>query len=168
MSSFAMRLLVAALVTVLFVGVAAERIISVTARSAFIDEHLADQRADAALIAQAMEEADDGETPIDEAQEIVDAIAGRRFVTRVELVEADGRVVAASDRSQIGELEPGPTSEVARTGRARAGAEAEEGESEDGLEYAVPVEALDAAWRSRPISRSRRWKGASPTSGGRR
>ncbi|CAA9503095.1 MAG: diguanylate cyclase/phosphodiesterase (GGDEF & EAL domains) with PAS/PAC sensor(s) [uncultured Solirubrobacteraceae bacterium] len=131
----------AAVVTLLFVGAAAETIVSRTVRGAFVEEQLADQRADAASIARAMAQADDGEEPVDEAQELVDVIAARPSVAGVELVDVDGRVVAAADRTQIGEVEQGPIVEVARTGRASAGAETEAHESGADLEYRVPLEA---------------------------
>ncbi len=140
MKQFAGRLLLAALVTFVFVGIVAERLISGTVRAAFIEEQLADQQADARSIAQAMADADDGENPVAEAQELVGAIGGRPAISGVELVDAEGRVVASSNRAQIGEVEEGAIVEVARTGRARAAQESEEHESGADLEYMVPVE----------------------------
>jgi diguanylate cyclase (GGDEF)-like protein len=141
MSSFVLRLLAAALVTFLLVGVAGERLLSKAVRSAFVEEQLADQRADARSVAGAMEAATGGEDPVAEAQELVDVIAARPSVSGVELIDMRGRVLASSQRRDVGAVEQGAGAEVARTGRARAGAEAEAGESSSDLEYVVPLEA---------------------------
>jgi diguanylate cyclase (GGDEF)-like protein len=140
MSSFVLRLLAAAVVTFLLVGLAGEQVLSSTVRSAFIEEQLADQEADARSVARLINDAGRGVDAIGEAQQLIDVIAARPSVSGVELVDAHGRVLAAAESGQVGELENGASAVVARTGRARAGAETDSGEPAEDLEYIVPLE----------------------------
>ena len=143
---FIARLLAAAVVTLLIVGIAGDWIISRTVRSAFVEEQLADHRADARAIARAMGDSGSGERPFDEARELIGIIAARPGTSGVELVDINGRVVAASDGREIGGLAGSDAIEVARTGRAHAGAEDDKGEAAKDLEYIVPLEVHGARY----------------------
>ena len=141
MSSFVVRLLAAALLSFVIVGVVAERLLTHTIHDAFMAEQLADQQADARSIARAMGEVGKGEYPVDKAQELLELIASRPAVSDVELIDENGRVVAASERGDIGEVEDGLSAEVARNGRAYMGEERESADPSGDLEYIVPIEA---------------------------
>lgn len=136
MSSFVIRLLVATLLAFLVVGVVAERLISRSVRGAFISEQLADQQADARSIARVMETADD---PVGEAQKLVDVVASRPSADDVELIDAAGHVLAASERADIGEVEHGRAAQVARGAPATASSAPEGTDAPDDLEYVVPL-----------------------------
>ena len=141
MSSFVLRLLAAALLSFVVVGVVAERLLSHTIREAFMAEQLADQQADARSIVRAMGDVGKGEYPVDKAQELLELIASRPAVTDVEMIDENGRVVAASERGDIGEVEDGLSAEIARTGRTYMGEERESVDQAGDLEYIVPIEA---------------------------
>ena len=141
MSSFVVRLLAAALLSFVIVGVVAERLLAHTIRDAFMAEQLADQRADARSVARAMGDVGRGEYPVDKAQELLELIASRPAVSDVELIDENGRVVAASERGDIGEVENGLSAAVARSGRAHMGEERESVDVSGDLEYIVPIEA---------------------------
>ena len=125
MSSFVVRLLLAALVTFVVVGVVGERLLAHAIRGAFIEEQLTDQQADARSIARAMAEAGTGEEVLDEAQELIDLIASRPSVSDVELIDARGRVLAASERGDVGDIEDGRAAAVARGAGMTVGEETE-------------------------------------------
>ena len=72
---------------------------------------------------------------------MLDLIASRPAVSDVELIDENGRVVAASERGDIGEVEVGLSAEVARNGRAYMGEERESTDRSGDLEYIVPIEA---------------------------
>jgi diguanylate cyclase (GGDEF)-like protein len=139
MSAFVVRLLLAALATFLFVGVVADRLLAHAVRSEFVEEQLADHRADAASLTKRMAVAGGRSNALREAQELVEVIAARPSVGKVTLVDARGRVLAAGDPGQIGTVDRGEIADVARTGRAHAGAETDDDEAADDLEYLVPV-----------------------------
>ena len=141
MSSFVIRLLAAALLSFVIVGVVAERLLAHTIRDAFMAEQLADQQADARSVARAMGEVGRGEYPVDKAQELLELIASRPAVSDVELIDENGRVVAASEHGDIGEVEDGLSAEVARNGRAHMGEDHERSGPDGELEYIVPIEA---------------------------
>ena len=149
MSSFVVRLLAAALLSFVIVGVVAERLLSHTIREAFMAEQLADQQADARSVARAMGDVGKGEYPVDKAQELLELIASRPAVSDVELIDENGRVVAASEHEDVGEVEDGLSAEVARTGRAHMGEEQESVDTAGDLEYIVPIEADRPALRAR-------------------
>ena len=141
MSSFVVRLLAAALLSFVIVGVVAERLLAHTIRDAFMAEQLADQQADARSIARAMGDVGKGEYPVDKAQELLELIASRPSVSDVEMIDENGRVVAASEHEDIGEVEDGLSAQVARNGRAYMGEERESMDPSGDLEYIVPIEA---------------------------
>ena len=142
MSSFVIRLLAAALLSFVIVGVVAERLLAHTIRDAFMAEQLADQQADARSIARAMGDVGRGEYPVDKAQELLELIASRPAVSDVELIDENGRVVAASEHGDIGEVEDGLSAEVARNGARAHGRRPRDAPAPTGeLEYIVPIEA---------------------------
>jgi diguanylate cyclase (GGDEF)-like protein len=141
MSSFVVRLLAAALLSFVIVGAVGERLLSHTIRSAFMAEQLADQKADARSVERAMGEAGRGEYPVDKAQELLEVIASRPAVSDVEMIDENGRVVAASERGDIGEVEDGMSAKVAASGRPYMGEELEATDDSGDLEYIVPIEA---------------------------
>ena len=131
-------------------------------------EQLADQQADARSIARAMGDVGQGEYPVDKAQELLELIASRPAVSDVELIDENGRVVAASEHGDIGEVEDGLSAEVARNGRAHMGEDHESVDPTATWSTSCRSRPITGASRSRPTSRARSWTPASPACGGRR
>jgi len=137
--TFGVRLALAAigmLASVLLVG---QLVVADTVRDSFIAKQVEDYSADARALEQAVQEAGEGEDPIDEAREVIEAVAARPAVAGVELLDVRGRVVAGTDPASVGDVEDGPAVAVARTGTPYAGAEQEAHEEAENFEYAVPV-----------------------------
>ncbi len=144
--SFIVRLSLATAVTIALVLLVGERLVSGAVRNGFIAEQAQDYRADAVSIERAAAEADGGEGGLEEAQEVVDAISARPGVAGVELIDVRGRVVAAADPEDIGDIEDGAAIEVARGGEMRAGSEGESHEDAIDFEYIVPLNIAEESF----------------------
>jgi diguanylate cyclase (GGDEF)-like protein len=137
---YAVRLLFAVVLTLVVVLVGGRELVSRAMETGFVEEQASDYTADARTIEGAAADASGDEAPLDEAQEIVAAIAARPSVAGVELLDDQGRVQASSEPESVGDIEDGPAVAVARGAPALAGAEAESHEDADSFEYAVPLE----------------------------
>jgi diguanylate cyclase (GGDEF)-like protein len=139
--SFAMRL-VAALGGSMLAAVLAIMVVSADLVSdGLIEEGKRAQKADVAAIEAAFADAGRGEEPLDEAAEVVEAVANRPDTLNVYLVDARSTVVASHDESSVGERDDNPNFEAAlRDGRSYAGRESEsdEGEASE-FEFVTPL-----------------------------
>ncbi len=133
--AFAARLAVAAVVTLVVVLAVGERLIGGEVRRGFIKEQSQDYQAAARAIEDAVTAASAGKDRMHEAQDVVAFIARERSVVEVELVDGRGRVVAASDSDEIGEIEDGRVVDVARG----AAGYSESDDDRENFEYVVPL-----------------------------
>lgn len=99
---------------------------------------------DADQIAYASAEAYDG-SPMDAVRKAVNAIGARHNLERVELVDADGRVVAAADGSAVGKPR---TAQALRDAIAQGRSSAREGDHQgrETFAYVVPVYLSDGVF----------------------